>query len=303
MSFVVRLLAWVVARFAFDGLRVPGTILGTLAGDALRIRRAHVESAMVRAGVTDARGEARAMYHALGRGALELLWLSAVTRDVRERRIRENVVLAPEALRAMDEALAAGPVVIGASHTGSWELVMLAAARVVRERGRRFAVVAKPISSPTWQTFMTRLRASAGVELVDPRRALTSVKQVLREGGVVVMPIDQVPDARRHALVASFLGAEALLDRAPAAIAARFGATFIVTAAHREGAMCHLEVLASMAPSTASRAGIVRRTREAAAALESFVVRHPASWLWLHRRWRAAREVPRTGAAFVSTAR
>src|SRR4051812_35049978 len=47
--------------------------LAVLVGDVLRIRRAHAEAAMARAGIADPGRTARAMYRSLGRGLVELV--------------------------------------------------------------------------------------------------------------------------------------------------------------------------------------------------------------------------------------
>jgi hypothetical protein len=54
--------------------------------------------------------------------------------------------------------------------------------------------------------------------------------------------------------------------------------------------------LASLAPGAEPGAWAAQATREATAALDRFVRAHPASWLWLHRRWRAPLEL-RGGSA------
>jgi lauroyl/myristoyl acyltransferase len=135
--------------------------------------------------------------------------------------------------------------------------------------------------------FCTDLRRAAGLRILPPRGALASGCAAIAGGDVVAMPIDQVPDEPRHAVLGSFLGERALLDRAPAALAARAGATLLVVAAERDGMGQRLRVLGSFAaPRRAGPTWIAETTREATALLDAFVRRSPSSWLWLHRRWR-----------------
>ncbi|MBX3189926.1 MAG: lysophospholipid acyltransferase family protein [Labilithrix sp.] len=262
-------------------LRAPGSALGWLAGSVLRVRRGAVEEAMGRAGIDGPPREARAMYAALGASALELFWLAGATPAARDRVLDARVVL-DDALKA---ALAKGRVVIAASHTANWELVAYGAARFLEGHGRRLAVVVKPLSVGAFHAFCMRLREACRLDLVAPEGALRAARRALARGDVVAMPIDQVPDLERHGLRVPFLGAPALADRAPAALARASGAPLIVVGARREGAAITVHLVEEIAPGRDTEAA----TRAATLALSRFVLAAPSSWLWLHRRWRLPR--------------
>lgn len=289
---LLRALARLVALLPFPGLAGPGALLGWLAGSVLRIRRARVEAAMVRAGIEAPRATARAMYASLGRAALEVLWLAGASRAQRASAVEAAARFDDALVDAIDAALARGPLVLAVSHTDNWELAAGAAARLFARRGRAFAIVAKRLSAGAFDAFCTHLRARLGVGRIAPDGALRAAAASLASGGVVAMPIDQVPDRARHGVRLPFLGAPALVDRAPATLARRCGATLLVVGARRDGAVQRLSLLA--APSIACASGptrdAVRRvTREATAALDAFVRREPSAWLWLHRRWNEPR--------------
>jgi lauroyl/myristoyl acyltransferase len=280
----------VVARLRFSALAGPGKVLGFVAGSILRIRRRPVEVAMRRAGVGAPAPHVRALFCGLGQGALELLWLAGASRQRGEEALARHVRLD---MGALDGALAAGPVVLAATHTGSWELAAYAAARALAARKRRLVVVAKPVSSPAFHGFMMRLRVRFGLSVVAPAGALRAARRALSRGDVVAMPIDQVPDRARHGERLPFLGEHAWVDRGPATLAARAGAALVVTAAERRGARQVVRVLAVIHPPAAgesAQAWIGEATRKATAALEAFVEDEPGAWLWLHRRWRAPLE-------------
>jgi len=210
------------------------------------------------------------MYRGLGIALVELLWgrtLPPIDEDV------------------LGHAVDDGPVVLFASHTGNWELAAAAAARFLRARGRRLAIVAKPMHTGWVDRRLARLRAQRDVAVIPPAGALAATGRVLAAGDIVAMPIDQVPDRAAHAIRVDFLGAAALIDRAPATVAWRARATVLVIAA-TAGKVRVIDVIP--APSGADRAGpwIDAVSRRATAALEAFVLREPASWMWLHRRWR-----------------
>lgn len=226
---------------------------------------------MTRAGIADARGVAVRMYRALGSALVELM--------------RGQGELPPIDEDVLARAVDAGPVVLFASHTGNWELAAAAAARFLAARGRRLAIVAKPMHARFIDRILTRLRARLGVEVIAPVGALAACRDALAAGDVVAMPIDQVPDRPAHGIRTDFLGAPALVDRAPATVAWRARATVLVVGATAH----HVSVIDVIPPASSgdrARPWIDGTAVRATAALEAFVRREPASWMWLHRRWR-----------------
>jgi Kdo2-lipid IVA lauroyltransferase/acyltransferase len=231
------------------------------------------------AGVGAPAREAGAMYAALGRSALELLWLAG-----RGREAASHVTIDTDSAAAWRSALSGGRgVVVAASHTGNWDLAACAIARDVE-----LLVVTKHLSVASLDRFWQVTRARQGVKLTSAQGAIGKAREVLRRGGAAAMMIDQAPSSRRHAVSIDFLGRPALADRAPAALAAAARAPLVVAAARRttEGAhVLHvLEVIEP--PAHASPAWIAQATVSAACALEGFVRAYPSQWLWLHRRWK-----------------
>lgn len=242
---------------------------------------------MVHAGIPEPARVARAMYARLGAGIFELLWLAGARESRLRKVVREHAMIEPELERAIEDALARGPVVFGASHTGNWEIAAHAAAMLVARSGRKLSVVVKPMAVGAFDAFCKRLRARLGITLVAPDGALDEARAAIAQGDAVAMMIDQVPDRAKHGTTASFLGREALCDRAPAVLAKRTGATFIVVAARRVGSHHRVTLLDVL---DARETSVVELTRAATAALDRFVRAEPAEWLWLHRRWREPRE-------------
>lgn len=247
------------ALLPWRAMRPLGALLGFLAGSILRIRRAHVDRSLDRIG---ARASAVAMYRSLGIGALELLWLAGASQARRDAVLDRFVEV---------DAIPPDTGILGASHTGNWELAAAAVART-----RRLYVVAKPFSNAGFDAFVARLRAKLGVRTLDPRGAARAVTKALRSGALVVMPIDQVPERSAHAVTATFLGERAYVDRAPFVLARRASTKVLVCAAHRDGDRHRVRALATSTDA-----------KDATAALDRFVRTHPDAWMWLHRRWRA----------------
>ncbi|MCL2779261.1 MAG: lysophospholipid acyltransferase family protein [Polyangiaceae bacterium] len=289
----LRLVGMLTAFLPWRILGIPGNAIGWICGGVLRIRRRAVETAMHRAAIADPRAVTSAMYNNLGRSLFELFWLAGSSSQDRDRAL-DHVQIDPA--HVLLEAAKRGPLVIAASHTGNWELVAFAAARMLRRAGRSLFVVAKPLSVGALNVFCMRLRESFGLRVLSPERALAPAIHALLAGDVVAMPIDQVPDRASHGCEVSFLGARALADRAPAMLAQATGATLIVVGAERQGAEQRVRILAEIGACTmhgtrrTDRA--IQATVEASFALERFCTASPADWLWLHRRWRRANQSP-----------
>ena len=243
----------------------------------LRIRRRQVEGAVARAGIADPGATARAMYRSLGQGVVELLGLAGADPSP----VVDAVVL-DDALLA--ELAAPGPIVFLASHTGNWELGAAALAR-----HRKLHIVAKRMSTRGVDVFLDRLRTRLGVATIAPHGAFAAARKALAAGGAVALPIDQVPDRQTHALRTRFLGAEASVDRAPATLAFRAGARMLVVAAERVADGHRVRLLGAIPRREGRTRTIDADTRDATRWLDAFVRTCPASWLWLHRRWRAPR--------------
>jgi Kdo2-lipid IVA lauroyltransferase/acyltransferase len=220
------------------------------------------------------------MYRALGASVMELLWLSRRPTAA----LAGVCALDPESQSLLGDALADGKgAVLAASHTGNWELAACALARALR-----LLVVVKPISMRGLDAFMRRTREAHGLKLATPLGAVVPSRETLDRGGCVAMLIDQVPERAGHGIPVDFLGARAMADRAPAALAACTGAPLVVVAFRRTVTGEHsVKVLRVLRPPPRDRrAWIEPATREATRALEGFVREHPSEWLWLHRRWK-----------------
>lgn len=194
------------------------------------------------------------------------------------------VVVDDSSWKRLGEARALGRgVVIAASHTGNWDACACAIAEAME-----LVVVTKHLRVGSLDRFWQRTRTRRGVRLLDARGALREARRALGRGACVAMMIDQVPERRAHAVVAPFLGGDAYVDRAPAALAAAAGAPLVVAAAFRDGSRQRLSVIAvELAPARGKSAWIAAATVRATGALDAFVRAHPADWLWLHRRFRA----------------
>lgn len=293
------LVARAVALLPWSSLRRAGALIGALAGSVLRIRRAHVEAAVRRAGFGDVTTVARGMYVSLGTALLEFLWM------VGKRNIPSSVVgltaRAQDVLARLDVADGSGKgIVVATAHTGNWDLVACVAAA----RHMPLSVVTKHLRVKWLDRFWQRERASRGLELLEGEGAFGGAARALSRGRSVALLIDQAPERSTAVGCASFMGQRAYCDLMPAMLAARARVPLVLAlgSRNRDGTHTVDIPLVLEPPSRASRGWVEATTTSLNDALEVFVRAHPSQWLWLHRRWkgppprRAARQL---AASFV----
>jgi lauroyl/myristoyl acyltransferase len=268
-------------------------MLGLLAGSMVRVRRAHVETAMRRAGLGHVPSLARAMYASLGTAIFEFLWLAgkgAAPADALILGERARAVLAEHG-RKVPGARSRG-LVVATAHTGNWDFVGCALAREHID----ISVMTKRLSAMSLDQFWQERRASFGLELLHGAGVFGRAVQAVEGGRTVALPIDQVPERRSAVMELSFLGRDARCDTTPALLAARTGAPLVLVLGRRLSDGRHfVDVpLVLKPPVRASRRWIEEATRALNAALEHFVREHPSQWLWMHRRWKTSAALHRS---------
>jgi KDO2-lipid IV(A) lauroyltransferase len=279
-------LARAVALLRWSWLRRAGGLVGALAGSILRIRRAHVEAAIGRAGIADAAAVARRMYASLGAALLEFLWMVG-----RPSAPLSFVRFTARARQTIDIRMSRGRgVVVATAHTGNWDLVACASASVIP-----LAVITKKLRVAWLDRFWQRERASRKVELLHGEGTMRDAVRALRSGRSVAMLVDQAPERGSAFVRAPFMGEIASCDLTAAMLAARARVPLVVALGFRNADGSHeVDVpLVLDPPARPSRAWIEEATLRVNEALEAFVRERPSQWLWLHRRWK---EAPRRAA-------
>jgi KDO2-lipid IV(A) lauroyltransferase len=285
-----------VAALPWGALGPLGRALGWVAGGVLRIRRAHVEGAIARAGIAAPRAVASRMYGSLGTGLLELLWATGRP----ERPLDAVVRFSPEAVAAFEAARAHGRgVVVATAHVGNWDLVACAAAA----RFGPLHVVTKRLSVGALDGVWQSGRARRGVRLHPPAGALVAAAAALAGGATVALMVDQAPERGAGVRPVAFLGAPALADEVPALIALRARAPVAVVLGRRLADGSHLVEVPLVLPPPArpSRAWVATATARVQAEVERFVRAHPEQWLWMHRRWKGALRPAPDGGSLVAS--
>ena len=134
----------------------------------------------------------------------------------------------------------------------------------------------------------TRRFRRAGLGVCRRRGALDHLLARARGRRRRHLPLDQYA-AGRDGIEVEFLGTPTATFRSLAILARATGAPVVPVATWRAADGCHVvrfeEALAPIASADASE-WIRLNTRAYNAALERFILQHPAQWFWGHRRWK-----------------
>lgn len=287
---------------AAAGRRI-GAALGDLVFDVTRLRRSVVEDnlATTLGQFADARSLsrlAREVYRQLGTTLIEYGRVRRMTRE----RIESLVTV-----RGFDHLIASheaghGTILL-TGHFGNWELL----GAVVALRGHPVRFVAKPQRNPLVDRFLQRTRShlATGVVLTGGP-GVREILRTLRRNELIGMLADQ--DAGPGGLFLDVLGRTASVQTGPALFAVRSGAPILPCYIVRRDDGRHdvtFEEAITADPAAPEKEEIERLTRAYTASLERRIMRHPANWYWVHRRWKTrppgergarAEPVPWTGA-------
>ena len=182
------------------------------------------------------------------------------------------------------EALRGKGALLLSGHFGSFELVGAALARF-----NPVDFIVKPLSNTLVEKRIERLRRDAGLGLVPTGPGVRAVFRTLRAGRWVGILADQ--DARRHGVFVPFFGRLASTPEGPARLALATGAAIVIGTDHRESDGRHVIRLDPpyFPEGPLDDANVLRLTAWHTAALEQRIRESPASWFWLHRRWKSVK--------------
>ena len=167
-------------------------------------------------------------------------------------------------------------------HFGNFELVGAALARF-----NPVDFIVKPMANAHVEARIEKLRLASGLGLVPTGPGVRAVFRTLRQGRWVGILADQ--DARRHGVFVPFFGRLASTPEGPARLALATGAAIIIGTDHRLGDGRHVIRLDKpyYPEGPLDDANVLRVTAWHTAVLEQRIRESPASWFWLHRRWKS----------------
>ncbi|WP_373049469.1 lysophospholipid acyltransferase family protein [Vulgatibacter sp.] len=277
-----RLLGWLVARLPHPLLLALGKALGALlaaVGVRRRIALANLAQAFPE---RDAGWRARTLrifYDHLGLLVAEFLRAPYL----RPERLDELVEVEGFERFAPEFAKGQGAIVATA-HFGNFELL----GSFFATRGMPVTAITKRLSRNFANAFWLDQRRRAGLREVADSGSIRDILKVLRAGEILAVMIDQNMIPRR-AIFAPFFGKLAATTPAPAIFAHRTGAPVFLALMHRLPGGRHRVTVEGPIPfeHTGDRdADVAAFTAKLNRELERHVRAEPASWYWVHRRWK-----------------
>lgn len=189
-------------------------------------------------------------------------------------------------LEHVDAALAQGKGMLAiTAHYGNWERL----AEAFAARGYKISVVARDANEERTTKIVNDVRRGRGIEVFSRGKAARELLRRLRANEVVGMLTDQ----NTREILVPFFGIPAGTNEGPAVIHLLMG-TPLITAFAAEMPDGRYEVDAEpldMPPLTGDREADVYAIMSAVNhRIEDAVRKHPEQWLWMHDRWRWARE-------------
>jgi KDO2-lipid IV(A) lauroyltransferase len=260
-----------------------GAEVGALGYRPLRIRRRVVEDQIATAfpewDRDHVRRVARAAYGHLGRTAVEAALLPRLSRaDVLSLFDGEG----GWPLLAAAHAEGRGVIVV-TGHIGNWEL----AGAYIAARGVPIEGVARSMTNPLFDRYLTSTREAAGLSVIRDADAVRRIPRALRAGHVVALVADQGTKGMASTYV-PFFGRLAKTPRGPGVFGIRMDVPIFVGTAIRLPSGSYRPLVE---PVAVVETGDRERDVDAVVAsytsvLERWVRQYPEQYFWHHRRWR-----------------
>jgi KDO2-lipid IV(A) lauroyltransferase len=153
-------------------------------------------------------------------------------------------------------------------------------------------LVYRPPNNPYVDSYISRMRASAGpkVQIGKGAQGTRKIFTMLRRGLCILLLVDQKTE---QGVMAPFFGRPAPTTPAPAALALKLGSALLPSSNERlKGARFRMTIHepVTFTPTNDHDADIEALTAKINMAIEECVRYRPSQWLWIHRRWKTARD-------------
>ena len=260
-----------------------GARIGALGYRPLGIRRRVVERQIAAAfpGLDEAGVSriARGAYEHLGRSSIEAAMLARLGRDA-----VLDLFDGADGWDVVEQALAKRKgLIFVTGHLGNWEL----AGAYVAARGIPLDVIARRMSNPLFDRYLTETRSRIGMVVVHDAEAVRRTPRSLRDNRAVAFLADQGVLGLASTFV-PFFGRPAKTPRGPAVFALRLDVPVVFGVAVRQPSGKYRLVFEPVeVTDTGNRDHDVDTiVARYTAILEKWVRRYPEQYFWHHRRWR-----------------
>ncbi|MBU0483409.1 MAG: lysophospholipid acyltransferase family protein [Proteobacteria bacterium] len=194
-----------------------------------------------------------------------------------------NGLITTEGLHHLEQAWAEGKgVMMLTAHFGNWELL----AAWLAWNGYPMKGVGTSLFDPRLDKLVVETRTKAGITNIARGKATREIMRTLKEGGAIGMLIDQ--DTKVKSTFVNFFGYPASTPTGPTLLARKFKIPIIPIFIHmREDLTYHIEGFPPITQeySDNEERDITINTQRCTDLYEQVIRRHPAQWVWMHKRW------------------
>lgn len=168
-------------------------------------------------------------------------------------------------------------------HFGNWELSPLYYAYHLKTP---VTAVARKQDNPYLNKIVETIRMRYDNRIIYKDNAIKNIISTLKKGGTIGILVDQAVMPNEGCVV-DFLGRKAWASKAPVLIARKTGATVLPGYIYRDGDRHVIQFLPALNFSNdQSDAAVANDVQAYSNILERFVIEHPESWYWIHKRWK-----------------
>lgn len=219
------------------------------------------------------------VFRELGRNAVDLARLERISGKELDALVQVS------GYSRLERAIQSGKGVIGiTAHLGNWELL----SSYLGNRGIPLTVLARPLFDRRLDERLVRLRARYGVRSIVAGETGWIRETIRRLQNREMIGILMDLHSRSGRLETRFLGRPARAITGPVRLAGRTGSTILPMACWRTNEdryTFRIEPPVSLPARENDDCWIEEGTDRCNEALERFVLRAPAQWVWMHDRW------------------
>jgi len=181
-----------------------------------------------------------------------------------------------------DRALAMGKGILAVTaHFGNWERL----AHWFASTGGKITVVARDANDEGMQKQVQRIRSKAGIEVLSRGRSTRTLVNLLHEKQIVGL----LPDQNSEEAYLPFFGKPCGTVLGPAKLHQMTGAPLLPVYCPRIGPAKYRLIIGKAIDPGKSQS-VEEIMTKINASLEAVVREYPEQWLWMHDRWKSARE-------------
>ncbi len=234
---------------------------------------------------TEIKAITRKCFQSFGYGMIEMLYCLAHPAIVKKK-------VTFEGKEHLDAALAKGQGVVAVTaHFGNFPLMMMA----LGQQGYPVSSIIRPVRDEKMEEFLAKKRKESHLNTVyaiPRRKCVNDSLKVLRENGILFVPLDQNFGNGKGVFV-DFFGQKAATATGPVIFAERTGAVILPMFIIRLDDDHHkviVEEPIDIEKESDEKEMIFINISKITQIIETYIRKYPQEWGWFHRRWKSRPE-------------